>query len=102
MLNQGLTGPIDIDGNLARLYYDLAGGPSVQAIKMLLTVTTPDHIMFGTDYPFVPAPILEKVAEKVKNEIIRDAELGQYAEDIIRNNAMRLFGIKEQTNHSEE
>ena len=95
LLKQGLTGPIDIDGNLARLYYDLAGGPSSQAVKMLLTVTTPDHIMFGTDYPFVPTPILEKVAAKVKNEIIQDAELGRYAEDMIRNNAMKLFKIKE-------
>ena len=95
LLKQGLTGPIDIDGNLSRLYYDLAGGPSAQAIKMLLTVTTPDHLMFGTDYPFVPTPILEKVAAKVKNEIIQDGELGQYAEDIIRNNALKLFNIEE-------
>ena len=95
LLKQGLTGPIDVDGNLSRLYYDLAGAPSIQAIKMLLTITTPDHVMFGTDYPFVPATILEKVAEKVKNEITTDAELGQYAGDIIRNNAMRLFKIEE-------
>ncbi|MDE6265623.1 MAG: amidohydrolase family protein [Paramuribaculum sp.] len=95
LLQQCLTEPIDLEGNLAKLYYDLAGGPSVQAIKMLLSVTTPDHVMFGTDYPFVPTPILEKVAAKVKNEIIQDAELGQYAEDIIRNNAMKLFKIKE-------
>ena len=94
LLKQGLVEPIDIDGNLAKLYYDLAGGPSVQAIKMLLTVTTPDHIMFGTDYPFVPTQILEKVATNVKNEIILDAELGQYAENIIRNNAMKLFKIE--------
>lgn len=91
LLKQGLTELIDIDGNISKLYYDLAGGPSVQAIKILLTVTTPDHIMFGTDYPFVPTPILEKVAAKVKNEISQDAELGQYAEDIFRNNAERLF-----------
>ena len=86
-----LSSPQAWFGNLSKLYYDLAGGPSVQAIKILLTVTTPNHIMFGTDYPFVPTPILEKVAAKVKNEISQDAELGQYAEDIFRNNAERLF-----------
>ncbi|MDE6714998.1 MAG: amidohydrolase [Muribaculaceae bacterium] len=95
LLKQGLTEPIDIDGNLSKLYYDLAGGPTAQAIKMLLTITSPDHLLFGTDYPFVPAPILQKVAAKVRNEIIQDAELGQYAEDIIRNNAMKLFKIEE-------
>ncbi|MDE6581526.1 MAG: amidohydrolase [Duncaniella sp.] len=95
LLKQGLTEAKNIDGNLSRLYYDLAGGPSTEAVKMLLTITTPDHIMFGTDYPFVPAPILEKVATKVKNEIINDAELGRYSEDILRNNAMKLFKSNE-------
>ena len=95
LLQQGLTEPIDIEGNLSRLYYDLAGGPSTEAIKMLLTVTTPDRIMFGTDYAFVPTPILEKVASKVKNEILQDSELGKYAEDILINNAMKLFKIEE-------
>ena len=95
LLRQGLTEPIDIDGNLSRLYYDLAGGPSVQAVKMLLTITTPDHIMFGTDYPFVPAPILETVVEKVRDGILQDAELGEHADDILRNNAMKLFKIEE-------
>lgn len=95
LLKQGLTEPIDIDGNLSALYYDLAGGPSLQAVKMLLTVTTPDHIMFGTDYPFVPTHILEKVVAKIKNELTQDEELSQYAEDIIRKNAMKLFKIEE-------
>ena len=95
LLKEGLTEPIDIEGNLTKLYYDLAGGPSALSVKILLTVTTPDHVMFGTDYPFVPTPILEKIVAKVKNEITQDAELGQYADDIIRNNALRLFKIEE-------
>ncbi|MDE6010971.1 MAG: amidohydrolase [Muribaculaceae bacterium] len=95
LLKQGLAETIDIDGNLAKLYYDLAGGPSAQAIKMLLTITTPDHIMFGTDYPFVPTPVLEKVAEKVKNEITQDVELCSFGEDILRENAIKLFKIEE-------
>ncbi len=95
LLQKELTEPIDIDGNLSRLYYDLAGGPSAQAVKMLLTVTTPDHILFGTDYPFVPAHILEKVAAKVKNEISQDPELGIHAAEIFRNNALKLFKLEE-------
>ncbi|MDE6754607.1 MAG: hypothetical protein K2J82_08355 [Muribaculaceae bacterium] len=50
---------------------------------------------FSIYYPFVPTLILEKVAAKVKNEITRDEELSQYAENIIRNNAMKLFKIEE-------
>ncbi len=95
LLKHDITGPIDIDGNLSKLYYDLAGGPSVQAVKMLLTITAPDHVMYGSDYPFVPAPILVKIADKVKNEISQDSELKEYAEDIFKNNAMKLFEIKD-------
>ncbi|MDE5800925.1 MAG: amidohydrolase [Paramuribaculum sp.] len=91
LLQQGLTEPIDIDGNLARLYYDLAGGPSAQAVKMLLSITSPDHLLYGSDYPFVPAPVLEKIVRKVRQAIVEDTELGEYAEDIFRKNAMKLF-----------
>ncbi|MDE6396430.1 MAG: hypothetical protein K2K84_04090 [Muribaculaceae bacterium] len=44
--------------------------------------------------PAIATPILEKVAAKVKNEITQDAELGQYAEDILRNNAINIFKIE--------
>lgn len=92
LLKQGLTGPIDIDGNLSKLYYDLAGAPSPQAVKMILTITTPDHILYGSDYPFVPTPILQKVVGKVRSEIMGDPELCGYAADIFTENALRLFG----------
>lgn len=91
LLQHGLTEPIDIDGNLARLYYDLAGGSSVEAIRMLLTITTPDHLLYGSDYPFVPTPALEKIIERMKSDISGDHELGIHADDIFRNNALRLF-----------
>ena len=93
LLQQGLTEPIDIDGNLAKLYYDLAGGPSVQAVKMLLTITSPDHVLFGTDYPFVPAPILQKVASRVKSEIEANPEIGTFSNAIFRENAEKLFKL---------
>ena len=59
---------------------------------MLLTVTTPDHLLFGSDYPFVPDDILKKVVSRLKKEITDDSEIGVYSEDIFRNNAMKLFG----------
>jgi predicted TIM-barrel fold metal-dependent hydrolase/quinol monooxygenase YgiN len=94
LLKQGLTGPIDIDGNLAKLYYDLAGAPSPQAVKMMLTITTHDHILFGSDYPFVPAPVLQKIVGKVKNGIASEPELCRYVDAFFSGNALRLFGEK--------
>ncbi|MDE7397309.1 MAG: amidohydrolase [Muribaculum sp.] len=95
LLNNNLTDTIDIDGNLARLYYDLAGGPSVQAIKMLMTITTPDHIMYGSDYPFVPSSILKNVIVRMIHDISEDSELSPFVEDFFTNNAIKLFN-KEQ------
>ena len=48
-----LVGDIDWDANLAALYYDLAGAHSPEVIRMLLTITTPDHLLYGSDYPYV-------------------------------------------------
>lgn len=100
LLKKGLTELIDIDENLARLYYDFAGATSPQAVKMMLTITTPDHILYGSDYPFVPVPILQKVVGKVKIEIANDPELCRYADAFFRENALRLFG--EETSGTKE
>jgi predicted TIM-barrel fold metal-dependent hydrolase len=39
---------------LQRLYFDIATSTSAPALRSLLAFTKPDHIMFGTDYPFLP------------------------------------------------
>ena len=43
-------GVIDYEANLRALYYDLAGAHSPEVIRMLLTITTPDHLLYGSDY----------------------------------------------------
>ena len=58
MVKQGLMQPVDVDANLSRLYYDLAGAPTDEAIDALLTVTTPDHLLYGSDYPYVAEKVL--------------------------------------------
>lgn len=60
---------------------------------MLLTITSPDHVLFGTDYPFVPAPILQKVASRVKIEIEADPEIGTFSNAIFGGNAGKLFKL---------
>lgn len=93
LVAKGITKPFDIDGNLRGLYYDLAGGPSPEAVKMLLTVTTPDHIMYGSDYAFVPAPILAKGLGRLAQGLEADPELRLYLDMFMSGNAERLFGL---------
>ena len=53
-----LVGEIDWDANLRALYYDLAGAHSPEVIRMMLTITSPDHLLYGSDYPYVAPQVL--------------------------------------------
>ena len=57
-------GVIDYEANLRALYYDLAGAHSPEVIRMLLTITTPDHLLYGSDYPYV-APQVHRYSRRV-------------------------------------
>ena len=61
-----MVGEIDWDANLAVLYYDLAGAHSPEVIRMLLTITTPDHLLYGSDYPYVAPQVLTKSLARMK------------------------------------
>ena len=91
VLAKQMVGEIDWDANLRNLYYDLAGSASAQAIKMMLTITSPDHIMYGSDYPYVAAPVLTMKLKQLRDELKADAELAPYVESFMKNNAVKLF-----------
>ena len=95
MMGAGLMQPIDWDANLKGLYFDLAGSHSPEVIKMMLTITTPDHILYGSDYPYQPIPVLNASLERMKAYLAADPELAPYAEDFLHGNAERLFGMSD-------
>ena len=86
-----MVGDIDWDANLKCLYYDLAGAASAQTIKMMLTITDPSHIMYGSDYPYVAAPVLTMKINQLREELKADAELAPYVEMFMKDNAIKLF-----------
>lgn len=45
---------IDVKESFSRLYYDLSGITSKEALDLLLTITDEDHLLYGSDYPFTP------------------------------------------------
>ena len=91
MVAQGYMQPIDWEGNLSRLYFDLAGSPTVEVLRSLLTITTPDHILYGSDYPYLPDAVLKANLQRLKQTLASDKELAPYSEDILWKNAERLF-----------
>ncbi|MBR6342310.1 MAG: amidohydrolase [Selenomonadaceae bacterium] len=50
--------PVDMEQSFSRLYFDLAGDPAPDALPMLLQITDKEHILYGSDYPYVPAKAL--------------------------------------------
>lgn len=58
-----LTGtPIDLPAVLAGLYYDLAGVPLPVALDALLAIVKPERLLYGSDFPFTPAPMVTGLA----------------------------------------
>ena len=69
---------IDIKESFNRLYYDLSGLSSKEALDLLLSITTSDHLLYGSDYPFTPI-------NQIKNNLDKLPEIDLY------NNAINLF-----------
>ena len=86
---------IDWEKNLAALYYDLAGVPTVDLIKTMLSITTPEHILYGSDYPYQPNKVLQKNLKSLRYELANDKELAPYAEKFLQTNAQQLFERKD-------
>ena len=74
---------------LARLYFDLAGAATDDAIESLLTITELSHILYGSDYPYVAAPALIGAKKSLESRL---AAHGLDPKDIFTDNAARLFG----------
>jgi len=87
-----MVGEIDWQANLNSLYFDLAGAHSPEVIRMMLTITTPDHLLYGSDYPYVAPQVLVKSLQRMQQYLIDEPDLEPYKEMILYKNALKLFG----------
>ena len=87
-----MVGEIDYEANLSRLYYDLAGAHSPEVIRMLLTITTPDHLLYGSDYPYAAPQVLTQSLARMKQYMTDEPDLAPFKEMILWKNAKWLFG----------
>lgn len=95
MVKQGYMQPIDWEGNLSRLYYDLAGNPTAEVIRSMLTITSPEHILYGSDYPYLPDAVLKANLQRLKETLAADKELAGYTELFLWKNTESLFNGNE-------
>ena len=92
MQTNKMVGEIDYEANLRALYYDLAGAHSPEVIRMLLTITTPDHLLYGSDYPYVAPQVLTQSLARMKDYLSKEQDLIPFKEMILWKNAKWLFG----------
>ena len=88
-----MVGEIDWDANLAALYYDLAGAHSPEVIRMMLTITTPDHLLYGSDYPYVAPQVLTQSLQRMQQYLTTEPDLAPFREMLLHKNAEWLFGL---------
>ena len=86
---RGLMEPVDVKGALSALYFDIAGTALPVMLPALLQVADPTHIMYGSDYPYTPAPMVAQV----KAQLAQDPRVAPYLQQIFHDNAARLYGI---------
>ena len=78
-----LAPDVEVRRDLGRLHYDLAGFAVPRQLDALLTLTTSDHLHYGSDFPFTPEPVVAAAAERIDED---DSLV-----DALRSNTARLF-----------
>jgi predicted TIM-barrel fold metal-dependent hydrolase len=78
---------VDVLRDIARLHYDLAGFPVPRQLDALLTITTLEHLHYGSDYPFTPEFAVAMAAERFEAAGNAPGSLTE----ALRTNTERLF-----------
>lgn len=87
----GLDAPLNTErvfSLLKRLHYDLAGFPIPRQLGALLQIADEKHIMYGSDWPFTPDPVVAILSKKIdETDLLTDEQRIQ----ILGRNALKLF-----------
>ncbi len=62
---------------------------------MLLTITSPDHLLYGSDYPYVAPQVLTQSLQRMKDYLASEPDLAPFREMILHENAERLLYNKQ-------
>ena len=87
-------GGIEVDENIRRLYFDIAGHPVPHLLDFLLTIADPSHIMYGTDAPFPPKAFIHRGLQAFIDMMDNREDLRPYKEMILYGNAASLLGLQ--------
>ncbi len=80
---------VDVMRGVRSLYFDIAGTAQPVMLDALLKVADPTHVLYGSDYPYTPVPMIAQT----KQALERDPLLAGMIEDVFSRNAGRLLGL---------
>lgn len=80
---------VDVMRGVRRLYFDIAGTAQPVMLDALLKVANPTHVLYGSDYPYTPVPMIAQT----KRDLEQDPLLEGLVEDVFSRNAARLLGL---------
>lgn len=89
LAGMNLMPPTDIAEGLKKLFFDLAGDPMPEQMDILLKITDENHLIYGSDYPYVPAKILLRKKELLDSELSKR----NWTEKIYSNNAKKILEV---------
>lgn len=85
----GDLGPQQVLEQLSTFYYDLAGAPLPRQLPALRSFASDSKLLYGSDWPFTPEPLVQKLKAGLKQAFSEKPEL---LVAIQRDNALSLFG----------
>ena len=94
LASRGMMGNADFADGLSRLYYDLAGTPTPEMLASLLSITSPDHVLYGSDFPFTNAQLALAGKQRLEEELCANERLRPYVDAIMGGTAARLLGMQ--------
>lgn len=89
--SKGLMPNIDVKGNFSKLYFDTSGHPVPYLFDMLMQITTPDHVLYGSDFPYTPTPEIIGTQKKLKEKLDSEERYAGFSEQIFQSNFEKLF-----------
>lgn len=85
----GMMADADVLGNLRSLYYDVAGDAEPVMLDALLKVADPSHLLYGSDWPYTPAPLA-----KAKLGALLEGPHADLMRGVAWENTARLYGME--------
>ncbi len=89
LASMNLMEPVNFAASFGRLFFDTAGDPMPEQFDMLLKVASLEQIIFGTDYPYVPAKVVLGRKKLFDDELARRG----LTEKIYTANALNLLSF---------